>query len=197
MLLGAYGRNRDRVDGAMLALAAREVMGEEPAMAGRGGKRAAIGVAALLLLATVLWYGRELWYHPALPVAQTVPEPQLIEGPVVPALLPVEALATAEDTVMASADIQPPTSSELVAANRMGRWNSSGHCPLQCLCQLSFAVIPPVLSGVACVKGYAQTWEELHGYGRPVVLRMITPGALWRQCIAAGNNGHTRPCGHS
>jgi general secretion pathway protein A len=198
MLLGAYGRNKSRVDMSMLRQAAREVMGEgsDPA-ASAGWLRPALLAAAMLGL--VAWWALE---STVLRDGVAVLEPA--DSPAGAAGEPVSSLAPPSEPLDGEADLPtrdaPASGGVKTAAASSGTgtpgwmlvpedagallWslNSSLPQPAEiCLAQ------PP--SGPACVVGNADTWDELRGLDRPLLLDVVTAGRFSAGVVLLGMDG--------
>ncbi|QIB66737.1 ExeA family protein [Kineobactrum salinum] len=154
ILLGCYGRNRQRADQTMLKLAAREVMGEE--LAGRSHSRwlAVAGGAAVvsLLLGLGWWLLRPQSAPPASPVA-TAEATQVAQ---------VENTATGTDWLLTTGGAlqqlwQLQIGEEAAATMPAGLCGGEIHFPLSCL------------------REQAQTWQELVELERPLLLELVTP----------------------
>ena len=184
MLLGAYGRNQERVDPSLLRLAAREVMGEDADAQWSPARSWPLLAFGLLLLLAVAWWrwGGELW--------------SAFEQPLVADIEPANAGLLAEtdkpvkDKTIAAAEVFEPTPAPVlsgslemeVAAPAALDWLLA---PLEALGTLwslySDAPLPlnlcagEVQEDLVCVSGYANTWDELAEFDRPLLLEMITP----------------------
>jgi general secretion pathway protein A len=157
MLLGAYGRNRDRVDSAMLALAAREVMGEEPGMQ-KGGSTWFYAIAVAAALGVALW-----WFYPR----------------VTP---PVETAVQVPEAVAPASVASLPEPSPTVSAATTSLWLLSVDSGYAGLWALASEVLQPLeqcsqqlVAGVSCVTGKAETWQDVLELDRPLLLDMVTP----------------------
>lgn len=181
MLLGAYGRNQERVDPSLLRFAAREVMGEDdhgqwsPA---RSWPLFAL-VGLVLLLAVAWWrWGDGLW--------NAYQQPQVADVEAANAALLVETDALPEDAAVTAVEVPAPVLSgnpvPEIAAPAALNWLLA---PLEALGTLwslySDAPLPlnlcagEVQEDLVCVSGYANTWDELAEFDRPLLLEMITP----------------------
>lgn len=191
-LLGAYGQNRGRVDRAMVRAAAREVMGEEGEPAGGIRWRRALGVLALLLAVAA---GLLLWQWPgstpgAPPAVAVAAPPSLNSAPV------ATAIDTAAGPALAAA---PQGSAELpepVAREAGPAWLLSPEAAGQLLWSLQSDTLAPLqvcseepLSGLACYRDQARTWDSLLAYDRPLVLELVTPERFRAAALLLGVDG--------
>ena len=170
ILLGAYGRNKNRADMAMLRIAAREVMGEEtPARQGAGwlpGFAAAVGLAALLGAGLWWWQGHEAAVSQPPTAAATVPPAQAVSEVAV-----VESEPSAPEASGDTAPVALPTVWLLPPEEaREKLWS------LYAVAAYPGDLCDRALTGdLACVIGEALTWNELERLDRPVLLDMVTP----------------------
>ena len=185
ILLGTYGRNKLRADRAMLELAAREVIAEEPAMKGPVAKRTMMAVAGVVLLAVGVWFGdQQLGLRTAQkPVTQLPAVPEL--ATVAPAIsqavvAPVTGAATAPavEKTAAASWLLPPNA----ALARLWSLESSMPAP-PALCSGAPAF------GIACVENRAETWQVLRELDRPLALQMITPQRFGASVLLLGIAG--------
>ena len=219
VLLGAYGRNRARADRAMLAVAAREVMGEEEASRSYSGLAAA-ALAACLILGGLAWWqlaggdasGGQGMRGSAGPAVAQAPD----TGSPDPA-----AQSPTPATPLQGADAlpgDPATSINLAAATRSQpdpepqpgpgpepepeMQSNPEPKPLALPAARAWLVRPePGLSALwsltsarpqpdglcgdsedgapgdlpVCVSDTVQTWSDLSGFSRPLLLRLVTP----------------------
>jgi general secretion pathway protein A len=202
ILLGAYGRNKSRADMSMLRLAAREVMGEdgdkiEPASWVRPVLLAAV------LLAMCAWWALEyvlvqdevaslepvaitdtpITPQPARPRESPEPEPsapvEIVETP--PA---AESLAPA---VQPQPEPEPQADPEWLFSPQEGEsrlWALNSSLPQP------GAICPePPLAELACVDDSADTWDDLLGLDRPLLLDLVTPERFSATVVLLGMEG--------
>ena len=172
MLLGAYGRNKTRVDKPMLAVAVSEVLGET--RGNTGVWRWSVFGVLMVLLGAVGWW---LWGVYAPGVTPNVIYPELFDSHADPTdsadpatLLPMKSAsdpvsaASLESQLIDIARAQQPTRSAMTQL-----WTLVSSEPLpQNPCAKSTQY------GVACIQGEAWTWDELVAINRPIVLETIT-----------------------
>ena len=200
ILLGAYGRNKMRADRSMLRLAAQEVMGESPPAGGVGWRWPTAIVALLALMLGGWWLLGQprgltgLWQSPAAPAAVVVPAQPRAPEPAVRAPQTVTAVEPELETVVAASTA--PALAEDEAAARAAQWVMPPADAMSQLWRLHSARPEPaepcsgeVNSGVACVAGEAQTWDELAQYDRPLLLDMITPERFSAAVLLLGVDG--------
>ena len=183
MLLGAYGKSASRVDKAMLAQAAREVMGESVEEASSGAARWGVAAAALLLAAVgLVWWQ---WNPEATPPAAAVVAPvtEAAQAPVVatppePAVVATarEAPAPEPDTSGAAAWLLPPASAMATL------WSLSTDQPMP-------ADPCDDVAGLRCGTGTAATWDELNTMNRPLLLEAVTPERFAAGVLLLGIDG--------
>lgn len=173
ILLGCYGRNRERADGAMLRLAAREVMGEEAGMKRRQRWPLAVGAVAGLLLWTLLlgtWFSR------------TGPPPVATSAPAVEAGGSWQRAGAAGSANVGVAEPAPEP-----ARAPASEWLLTSAEGLRRLWQLQLqgddegaAPLPAMLCDGAirfpfsCVRESVETWQELVALQRPLLLELVT-----------------------
>jgi general secretion pathway protein A len=202
ILLGAYGRNKSRADMSMLRLAAREVMGEdgdkiEPASWVRPVLLAAV------LLAMCAWWALEyvlvqdevaslepvaitdtpITPQPARPRESPEPEPsapvEIVETP--PA---AESLAPA---VQPQPEPEPQADPEWLFSPQEGEsrlWALNSSLP-----QPGDICPEPPLAELACVDDSADTWDDLLGLDRPLLLDLVTPERFSATVVLLGMEG--------
>jgi len=189
MLLGAYGRNRARVDRALLRLAVQEVMGEERTDGGQW--RWSWVAAALLVLGLGGWW---IDWQEAGPAALEEP-PAQVSSRVSPAAATAPesispAFASREPATAAASRSPPPVATPL----------SSWLLPPAEASALLWSLYSPepvpadpcpeaVIAGVACVQADASTWEALYQLDRPLLLEMITPDRFSAAVLLLGVEG--------
>jgi general secretion pathway protein A len=202
ILLGAYGRNKSRADMSMLRLAAREVMGED------GDKIELASWVRPVLLAAVLlamcaWWALEyvlvqdevaslepvavtdtpITPQPARPWESPEPEPsapvEIVETP--PA---AESLAPA---VQPQPEPEPQADPEWLFSPQEGEsrlWALNSSLPQP------GAICPePPLAELACVDDSADTWDDLLGLDRPLLLDLVTPERFSATVVLLGMEG--------
>ena len=202
ILLGAYGRNKSRADMSMLRLAAREVMGED------GDKIELASWVRPVLLAAVLlamcaWWALEyvlvqdevaslepvaitdtpITPQPARPRESPEPEPsapvEIVETP--PA---AESLAPA---VQPQPEPEPQADPEWLFSPQEGEsrlWALNSSLPQP------GAICPePPLAELACVDDSADTWDDLLGLDRPLLLDLVTPERFSATVVLLGMEG--------
>ncbi|TXS90220.1 AAA family ATPase [Parahaliea maris] len=188
-LLGAYGQNKGRVDRAMVATAAREVMGEEGGLGPGFPWRRAIAVFVVLAVAS----GLALWQWAPLPGESppAVEKPVTLATPASPAAAPVQS---------AVAPVQAPavTRKAPEPAADAGRpaWLLSPEAAGQLLWSLQSDALAPLqvcgaepVSGLACYREQVRTWDSLLGYDRPLVLELVTPERFRAAALLLGVDG--------
>lgn len=191
ILLGTYGRNQPRADRHMLAIAATEVMGEEGVRRNRPHGILWLGVGAVLLVALllVLW-----WVGPAAtellepssprPAASGEPPPGSVPAPAVvqvaPALpAPASAIPTPPSATDNSWQLAPQAALEQL-------WQLPAEGPAPSLEQLCDDAIRFPLS---CLRGSADTWQELLALQRPLLLDLVTPARFAAAALFLGEDG--------
>lgn len=193
ILLGTYGRNRPRADRDMLALAAAEVMGEEGVRRNRSPARVWLGVAAVLLVALslVLWWW---WAQRPVPAPATSPsasETVAIPSPESTSAPPLQDLAAAP----VSAPPAPAAVTPAAAAAAESSWQLAPQAALEQLWQLQAEGPAPVLEQLcddvirfplSCIRGRADTWQELLALQRPVLLDLVTPARFAAAALFLG-----------
>jgi general secretion pathway protein A len=202
ILLGAYGRNKSRADMSMLRLAAREVMGED------GDKIELASWVRPVLLAAVLlamcaWWALEyvlvqdevaslepvaitdtpITPQPARPRESPEPEPsapvEIVETP--PA---AESLAPA---VQPQPEPEPQADPEWLFSPQEGEsrlWALNSSLP-----QPGDICPEPPLAELACVDDSADTWDDLLGLDRPLLLDLVTPERFSATVVLLGMEG--------
>lgn len=192
MLLGAYGRNKSRVDHAMLKQAVQEVLGEEYSDTPPWRW---LAVAAVLLL--LVWGGGWLLGKytagptdelagaetvSVLPASHDGSEPADL---VPPEPVPATPATATEPTTSRTSESEPgpvPDTAELQAelAGVASAMLPPGESMAYLWALYSDEPVPEtpcstgVQSGLACLEGEAWTWDELAVMDRPLVLDMIT-----------------------
>jgi general secretion pathway protein A len=171
MLLGAYGRNKDRVDRSMLQLAAREVLGEE----NRGEASSHRNWLLPAVLASALAIGAGLWWFGSAPAAPAVGDVSAPAASPVVSTPPVTTPQAVEPPLATpvSPEPQPPTGSRwlLPPADGFARlWQLHTDNP-----QTTQTCSAAVTAGLACVSERTATWDELRTFDRPLLLAVVTP----------------------
>ncbi|NCF20120.1 MAG: general secretion pathway protein GspA, partial [Haliea sp.] len=202
ILLGAYGRNKSRADMSMLRLAAREVMGEDGDKIEPASWLRPVLLAAVLL-AMCAWWALEyvlvqdevaslepvavtdtpITPQPARPWESPEPEPsapvEIVETP--PA---AESLAPA---VQPQPEPEPQADPEWLFSPQEGEsrlWALNSSLPQP------GAICPePPLAELACVDDSADTWDDLLGLDRPLLLDLVTPERFSATVVLLGMEG--------
>ncbi|GAB5450363.1 MAG: ExeA family protein [Halioglobus sp.] len=201
MLLGAYGRNKSRVDNEMLSLAIREVMGEEPAV-GTGWNWLLAVIGGLFLVLALVFVGA--WFllddapQPWMAAAPTATgTTAAIEGASVRQHTPpaVTASATSEASNATAADTQRNASGAPAVERSASVQLETGE-GASLLWSLHSDREPPaegcpttVSSGLLCVRGEAGTWDELAVLDRPLVLQLVTAQRFSAELLLLGIEG--------
>lgn len=187
ILLGAYGRNRPRADRDMLAIAAAEVMGEEGIRRNRSRRALwlAAGAVLLLVLPLLLWW---LWpgqIAPAEPAAS-------LQSPATanpPATMAPGAAVEPAPAPAATAPVAPPAAAidngwQLAPQEALDQlWQLQAEGPAPPLEQLCDSAIRFPLS---CMRGSADTWQELLALQRPLLLDLVTPARFAAAALFLG-----------
>ncbi|MEP4146518.1 MAG: AAA family ATPase [Halioglobus sp.] len=197
VMLGAYGRNKNRADLATLRVAAREVLGDE------GAKQAALwpwALAALVLLgAGAAWWGMTQVDFPAPTIAQapSVPAQDVIN-------LPVDQLLI--DSGAATAPIVAPDTTALTATQQEQGVETSWLLPPREAESLLWSLAsdlptPENICGknqveIACIEASADTWDELFELQRPLWLDMVTMEKFSAGTLLLGVEGRTAWVAH-
>ena len=202
ILLGAYGRNKSRADMSMLRLAAREVMGEDGDKIEPASWLRPVLLAAVLL-AMCAWWALEyvlvqdevaslepvaitdtpITPQPARPRESPEPEPsapvEIVETP--PA---AESLAP---RVQPQPEPEPRADPEWLSSPREGEsrlWGLNSSLP-----QPGDICPEPPLAELACVDDSADTWDDLLGLDRPLLLDLVTPERFSATVVLLGMEG--------
>ncbi|MCB1676357.1 MAG: peptidoglycan-binding protein, partial [Halioglobus sp.] len=198
ILLGAYGRNKSRADGATLRLAAREVLGKAhgqgalrrywPALPALLGVLVALGIAWWLL-------ARDTAGGPAAPTPAALSQtgPGDSAGPAAvssPAAVQTD-VAQRQQPALENAATGVPRGA--TPTRRAASWLLTPPRAQEVLWALASLQPPPgdtcpqeAHRGVACIAGQAQTWDELARFDRPLLLEVITPERFARSVVLAG-----------
>ncbi|MFK8050198.1 MAG: AAA family ATPase [Halioglobus sp.] len=191
ILLGAYGRNKQRADSTMLDVAAHEVMGQESG--GKSGWRVWLVVLLSLLigggLAVWLYTQRLTESHSTQPVGQpakTIRE-NATNTSFVEDTSPALAVAAVSDAGMPTAESE---------SSLPKTWLLPPQAALQRLWALEsptgLAVpncVEHISGGLSCTESVAKTWEELMQYDRPLALNMVTPDRFGASVLLLGIEG--------
>ncbi len=194
VLLGAYGRNRTQADGAMLRMAAREVLGEEGEPGGAAHWPLAVAGGLALVVVLVLGGGWLLLggsQPPTGPVAQADPvqSPALSAGqPEAVAPVPGELAAPAAGPVE-----EPP---ETLTGATLARALLPPGESMRRLWSLYPEAPPPaqpcpsgIHHGLVCADGEAGTWDELARFDRPLSITLVTPDRFSAEALLLGFDG--------
>ena len=205
LLLGAYGRNKSRVDHAMLKLAAEEVLGE-PYSFTPTWRWLLLAAAAGLLVWGGGWL---LGNYSAAPTAGSAPiedhapaaavasEPVLAAASSPIATREAEtseqiapALVQEQDSAASMVNALQPEEADVFSTMLVPRevfallWAMHSLEPVpEAPCSLE------VQSGLACFEGEALTWDELVSIDRPVALETITPERFSTEVLLVGIAG--------
>ena len=197
ILLGTYGRNRLRADRHMLGIAAAEVMGEEGLRRNRSRRTLWLAAGAVLLLALALLL---LWWYwppdtvPAQPL-QSSSAPAMVEeraaGPVAAPAAVTPAPALPAPTPVGS---PPPATPPAATADA---WQLAPQAALEQLWQLQAEGPAPALEQLcddvirfplSCLRGRAETWQELLALQRPLLLDLVTPARFAAAALFLGED---------
>ena len=202
ILLGAYGRNKSRADMSMLRLAAREVMGEDGDKIEPASWVRPVLLAAVLLAMCAWWALEYVLVQDEVaslePVAITdtpiTPQPaRPRESPEPEPSAPVEIVETPPAAKSLAPAVQPQPEPEPQAdpewlfspqegESRLWALNSSLPQP--------GAICPePPLAELACVDDSADTWDDLLGLDRPLLLDLVTPERFSATVVLLGMEG--------
>ncbi|MFT4824777.1 MAG: general secretion pathway protein A [Halioglobus sp.] len=191
ILLGAYGRNRQRADSAMLKVAAKEVMGQERGTQGSDSKWIVASVSLLVLLIVGLsvwsytqWLSPEPGAQPLIPQSQevivgrsgSVDDSGSVRAEIIVAEEPLPAVAP-EVPLRETWLLPPQNALERLWALEAPTVSETDPCVEQTPARIS------------CVEGVAQTWEELWQYDRPLALKMVTPDRFGASVLLLGIEG--------
>jgi general secretion pathway protein A len=206
MLLGAYGRNKSRVDMSMLRQATREVMGNTSANPVSPAWFWGLG-SLLLLVVVAAWWGWQTLGPEAVGDRQETPAAAASEAPVEAASpaprQPVETpmpapVVVAENPTPVDRVLTQPAEQDTVAAAvaDVPQWLMPPAGGMTLLWQLLSDRPQPVQacngevhSGLACVQGTASTWNELTLLNRPILLELVTPERFGAAAILLGIEG--------
>ena len=200
ILLGTYGRNQPRADRHMLAIAATEVMGEEGVRRNRSRGILWLGAGALLLLVLLflLWW---LWAQrpapPAMPAVSPAAKATVVTVPaaeVSAAPPPVQAFPTAPTPAPPAPAAVTPTAAAVAESG----WQLAPQAALEQLWQLQAEGPVPSLEQLcddairfplSCMRGSADTWQELLALQRPLLLDLVTPARFAAAALFLGEDG--------
>ena len=201
ILLGAYGRNKQRADMSMLRLAAQEVLGEqrEPQ---RSWLRPAVLTLALLALVG-WWLLEEYMQRDAVPTFTSVPQVQPASSATQPETKVPEPVVVAAPAVpgpdMAAAEPGPVDALPgVVEPEPVLNWLLPPARAQALLWSIYSDAAPPLDlckdapdSGIACVSSQAPTWDALMEYERPLLLDVITPDRFAASVLLLGIEGRS------
>lgn len=191
ILLGAYGRNKQRADSTMLDVAAKEVMGQEPRVLG-GRSKWLLALVSLLLIG-----GLAVWFYTVMPFESTAKQSMVQSAKVASDTSVSPSIANETSAVMSV----PPTGEESVAvvgteSSLRETWLLPPQSALERLWALESPAglamgtcVEQTSGGLSCVEAVAQTWEELLQYDRPVALKMVTPDRFGASVLLLGMEG--------
>jgi len=196
ILLGTYGRNRPRADRDMLALAAAEVMGEEGVRRNRSPAVLWLGVAVALLIALSLMF----WWWAQQPAPAT--SPSAVEAVSIPSqdsgsALPLQALPAAPVAAPPAPAAATPAAAEIAPLVTESGWQLAPQSALEQLWQLQGEGPAPLLEQLcddvirfplSCIRGRADTWQELLALQRPVLLDLVTPARFAAAALFLGED---------
>ncbi len=192
ILLGAYGRNKQRADSTMLNVAAKEVMGQNPARSGGGAK----WFLALVPLLLVVGLGIE-FYPKWLPLQSS----GLHSGAQSEDLLvDTNGSLNNDDEISTVIAVPLPDTDPLPDVVAVALLHETWLLPPQNALERLWALESPAgpmvntcleqtPMGVSCIEGAAQTWEELLQYDRPLALEMVTPDRFGASVLLLGMEG--------
>ncbi|NND65952.1 MAG: AAA family ATPase, partial [Halioglobus sp.] len=183
MLLGAYGRNKSRVDNGMLRQAVQEVLGSDVAAA-PAWRPWGVAVALVLLVAALgfVWMRGGGVVAPAPGVAAPVEPAPAVAAPVRDAVAELEPVAPPAET----ASVESNSAAGLLTPGEGGAtlWTLVANTP------------PPANTcpavqrdGVQCVQGEASTWNDIAALDRPVLLDMVTSERFAAETLMLGIDG--------
>ncbi|MEP5569560.1 MAG: AAA family ATPase [Halioglobus sp.] len=174
VMLGAYGRNKNRADLATLRVAAREVLGDEAA------KHSALwpwALAALVLLgAGAAWWGMSqvgITTTPADQAESVLGRDELVEQTVDSALAPTVGTppVVVPDTALAADNQEEGAATPWLLPPQQAEaqlWSLASDLPAP------DSICDKGQGEIACIEANADTWDELLAMRRPVLLDMVT-----------------------
>ena len=180
MLLGAYGQGAARADKSMLAVAAREVMGDlaEPQQRIRPWGMALAGLSLVLVAAALAW-----WQLSATGKSGTPPMTTQLPASVAPQQAdpqpqaPVATIAPAAEAAPASWLLAPDEALALVWSMNTAQPQPVDPCAADSAAALR------------CSAAVAQTWDDLRALDRPVLLDMVTAERFAASTVLLGIEG--------
>jgi general secretion pathway protein A len=181
MLLGAYGRGAERPNRALLASAAREVLGDD-------GSSSRWRLFALAVLATIVVLAG-LWslFGPGQPLSRETPAAETAVAEAAPAATEATpAAAVAAPAVRPLQDARPAVEPWALAPAAGVRllatlYDQPAAGDLPC------ALAPG--SPLRCVAGEAATWDELQREGRPLLLALRDTRRFAARALFLGISG--------
>ncbi|MEP1594231.1 MAG: AAA family ATPase [Halieaceae bacterium] len=186
-LLGAYGKNANQADKALLAAAAAEVMGEIPDTAGARRFPFAAGAAVMaggfvVAVVAAAWFYLGQQGEPLAAVKEPsgvseVPSTERAAAEPVP-VTPVAAAANEPRQAVAqpmtpAVSPAPAEEPELLMSTADGQsllWSLYSAAPVP----VDFCS-EEQQAGLLCSRGRADTWDELREFDRPLLLSIVTP----------------------
>ncbi|NQX87609.1 MAG: AAA family ATPase [Halioglobus sp.] len=204
LLLGAYGRNKSRVDQSMLKQAASEVLGEPYTLTPNWKWFAIAGVAGLCVWIAGWLLGNHAVVPAAPAAAGSVTTALESTAAIAPVSGPVTQTATVFSPAEDSRDIQvvkapeaaPLAVSPSVATASMASVMLPTGSSLSYIWKLySEAPVPDspcqreVGGGVSCFEGMAWTWDELADIDRPLSLDAVSPERFSAEVLLLGMEG--------
>ena len=186
-LLGAYGKNANQADKALLAAAATEVMGDVPDAAGARWFPVAAGAAVIaggIVVAGVAaaWFYLGQQGDPLAAAKDTVPATELpaaerAAAKPLPETAVVAAAPESRQTAMPEVpqvtaplpDEEPEFLMSIADAQSL-LWTLYSTSPVP----VEFCP-EDLQAGLLCSSGRADTWDELRVFDRPLLLSIVTP----------------------
>jgi general secretion pathway protein A len=177
MLLGAYGRDSQRLDGGLLRAAAREVMGEEVAARTRSPLYAALG--GLTLLVAAIGFALTRWEDAEFTPAPGNP-PAIALSPQAPEAIADAPGAAAPRTALLERDwLLSPGEGVTLFASLYGLDVRGALDP----CSVDGLV------GLECEASQPQTWEPILDEARPALLELVDERRFSRRGVFLGRDG--------
>lgn len=192
ILLGGYGRNKPRADLAMLNVAAQEVMGQS-ATNYSGLSKSFLPLVSLLLVVGlgIGFYPKWLPWDSSGNDSSAQAEDLLVNTHDSPSNS--HEADTGIGALLPDALVQPKAVADALVNET---WLLSPRYALQRLWALESPEGPAESTclgstprGVSCIKGTAQTWEELLQYDRPLALELVTPDRFGASALLLGIEG--------